>query len=376
MTILIGTILDAAGGPWSGYMDLELSGDALLDPAGGGPALIPHGFPVRLEIVDGAIGRWTRGATVYEATPTELSAMSEAELTATGPWVYGLDVLSPSNLYYIQTLQNQDGGTVLRRNVYISGIYADIGEMPTIGGGGTGGTVTTLAGDVTGPTTATVVGKFQGRPVAATAPTTGQLMTWDSVGATWKPALLTDAMVATANKDGAAGTASLRTLGTGAAQAAAGNDSRFPHTRAYFNAQLGADQPIVGGAAAAKIIFDTGVEALGITPDLGNDTFTVQPAAGGQRFHIDVRVGFYMTGPAPDVSVQLVLKKNGTAIQSAVVGLVPGPSGWLQTMATISHTELLADGDIITVTFFTPTVGTDATLTGFDAVLEIYSIGY
>jgi hypothetical protein len=38
---------------------------------------------------------------------------------------------------------------------------------------------------------------------------------------------LTDANVATANKDGTAGTPSLRTLGTGAAQAAAGNDSRL-----------------------------------------------------------------------------------------------------------------------------------------------------
>jgi hypothetical protein len=39
--------------------------------------------------------------------------------------------------------------------------------------------------------------------------------------------VVTDVQVAAANKDGAAGTASLRTLGTGAAQAAAGNDTRF-----------------------------------------------------------------------------------------------------------------------------------------------------
>jgi len=38
---------------------------------------------------------------------------------------------------------------------------------------------------------------------------------------------ITDADVAAANKDGVAGTASLRTLGTGAQQAAAGNDARF-----------------------------------------------------------------------------------------------------------------------------------------------------
>ena len=40
--------------------------------------------------------------------------------------------------------------------------------------------------------------------------------------------LITDTMVATANKDGVAGTASMRTLGSGAQTAAAGNDGRFP----------------------------------------------------------------------------------------------------------------------------------------------------
>ncbi len=39
---------------------------------------------------------------------------------------------------------------------------------------------------------------------------------------------VTDAKVATANKDGAAGVPSMRTLGNGAAQATAGNDSRIP----------------------------------------------------------------------------------------------------------------------------------------------------
>lgn len=43
---------------------------------------------------------------------------------------------------------------------------------------------------------------------------------------------ITDSKVAAANKDGTAGTPSLRTLGTGAAQAAAGNDSRLSDSRA------------------------------------------------------------------------------------------------------------------------------------------------
>lgn len=42
---------------------------------------------------------------------------------------------------------------------------------------------------------------------------------------------ITDADVAAANKDGAAGTASMRTLGTAATQASAGNDSRLSDSR-------------------------------------------------------------------------------------------------------------------------------------------------
>ena len=43
---------------------------------------------------------------------------------------------------------------------------------------------------------------------------------------------VTDAEVATANKDGTAGTASMRTLGTGALQACSGNDTRLADSRA------------------------------------------------------------------------------------------------------------------------------------------------
>lgn len=46
-----------------------------------------------------------------------------------------------------------------------------------------------------------------------------------------KPLGITDAQVAAANKDGAAGTASMRTLGTGATQACAGNDVRLSDAR-------------------------------------------------------------------------------------------------------------------------------------------------
>jgi hypothetical protein len=61
---------------------------------------------------------------------------------------------------------------------------------------------------------------------------TNAKMADDSVGAAEIINLsITDAEVATANKDGVAGTASMRTLGTGAQQAASGTDARLSDTR-------------------------------------------------------------------------------------------------------------------------------------------------
>jgi hypothetical protein len=77
--------------------------------------------------------------------------------------------------------------------------------------------------------------------------------------------VLTDAMVAAANKDGAATTPSLRTLGTGAAQAAAGN-----HTH-VANAQIAAGS-YSGGGGGSKTI-----SGLGFTPFL----VVVQVTGGG-----------------------------------------------------------------------------------------------
>jgi len=86
---------------------------------------------------------------------------------------------------------------------------------------------------------------------------------------------ITDAHVAAANKDGVAGTASMRTLGTGSQQACAGNDGRLSDTRVPAASQAGTawdfnDNEIValrpkgyttgarpGSAAVGRVIFDT-----------------------------------------------------------------------------------------------------------------------
>lgn len=72
---------------------------------------------------------------------------------------------------------------------------------------------------------------------------------------------ITDAKVATANKDGASGTACMRTLGAGAAQACAGNDARLSDTRT----------PTAGSVVAASF----GAGAFGTsstTACVGNDS--------------------------------------------------------------------------------------------------------
>jgi hypothetical protein len=69
-------------------------------------------------------------------------------------------------------------------------------------------------------------------------------------------ATITDVQIAAANKDGAAGTASLRTLGTGAAQAAAGNDSRLSDTR------IPTDASVTGGTAGAGVKIAAGTITL------------------------------------------------------------------------------------------------------------------
>lgn len=73
---------------------------------------------------------------------------------------------------------------------------------------------------------------------------------------------VTDAKVATANKDGVAGTASMRTLGTGATQACAGNDSRLSDSRApsgTASGDLSGTYP--SPQIATGVIIDTDVNA-------------------------------------------------------------------------------------------------------------------
>lgn len=96
-----------------------------------------------------------------------------------------------------------------------------------------------------GATTASTVVIAADSRLSNTRIPTDASVTGGTAGAGVKIAALTitDANIATANKDGAAGTASLRTLGTGALQATAGNDARLSDQRV----------PTDGSVTTAKI---------------------------------------------------------------------------------------------------------------------------
>lgn len=85
---------------------------------------------------------------------------------------------------------------------------------------------------------------------------------------------VTDTKVAAANKDGAAATPSMRTLGTGAAQACAGNDSRLSDDRTASGLRTATTVVAVSSAAAP-----TAGQVL--TATAGNAASWQTPASGG-----------------------------------------------------------------------------------------------
>jgi hypothetical protein len=119
---------------------------------------------------------------------------------------------------------------------------------------------------------------------SATPPaTTGALGTiqlaGDLAGTATSPQIaagvITDADVNAANKDGVAGTASMRTLGTGAQQAASGTDARFTDARAptahHVNHEPGgSDAMTVNAAAGTGSLRSLGLTATQAMP--GNTT--------------------------------------------------------------------------------------------------------
>jgi len=133
-----------------------------------------------------------------------------------------------------------------------------------------------------------------GTPPDATTSSKGIVqLAGDLAGTAASPQIATgvivDADVAAANKDGAAATPSMRTLGTGAAQAAAGNDSRFTDARPP-NGTAGGDLSgtYPNPQIAAGVIVDADVAAANkdgavATPSLRTLGAGAQQAMPGNR---------------------------------------------------------------------------------------------
>lgn len=126
---------------------------------------------------------------------------------------------------------------------------------------------------------------------------------------------VTDAKVAAANKDGTAGTPSMRTLGTGAAQATAGNDSRLSDARTptahQSTHQTGNSDALTGNLdATARSNISKAGSLVGTRRGLNliegtNVTMTVADNSGSERVDVTINAAAGGGGTADTFATRL-----------------------------------------------------------------------
>ena len=166
------------------------------------------------------------------------------------------------------------------------------GRLPALNGD-----VTTSAGSA-----ATTVAKLQGRTVDSTAPTDGQVLTWDNANSKWKPA-------------------------TASGGGGGGGSAVSEQVRAYMTANL----TVVNnsGIAPTKIPFDTSTTNVGTQLNTTTNAITL---ANTGLYSVDLNIVNVSLAQADYFEVMLY--KNGTLFYSAPMTY---PAAWNQLNTGILH---------------------------------------
>jgi hypothetical protein len=212
-------------------------------------------------------------------------------------------------------------------------------------------------GDLTGsyPAPSVATGAITTAKLADGSVTAGKLADDAVTGAKVAAGTLMDTDVAAANKDGAAGVPSLRTLGTGASQAAAGNDARFPTTAqnaalAGTNGAPGAANRYVTDSDARltnqRTPSDGSVTAakLAVLPHLKAIATTAQTFAAGAELRVALNSSPFGSGITfDDVNDVARIVTPGTYLITGEIVWSSSASGFRFLGALVNGSEVVAD---------------------------------